>query len=120
MCGIQRDDTAIIAKTQEKLQDMENRLVDTRSKYEMETNIDKSQIKRGSRRNISLWIKVGNSELKKVDHFKFLEGVLARVDYPTSEINMRITVVKEAFNRKLSLLTRKLNIQLRMKIVWYI
>ena len=38
------DDTAIIAKTQEELQDMVNRLVDTGRKYGMEINIDKSQV----------------------------------------------------------------------------
>jgi Reverse transcriptase (RNA-dependent DNA polymerase). len=37
------DDTAIIAKIQEELQDMVNRLVDTGRKYGMEINIDKSQ-----------------------------------------------------------------------------
>ena len=35
------NDTAIIAKTQEELQDMVNRLVDTGRKYGMEINIDK-------------------------------------------------------------------------------
>ena len=40
------DDTAIIAKTQEELQDMVNRLVDTERKYGMEINIDKSQVMR--------------------------------------------------------------------------
>ena len=35
------DDTAIIAKTQEELQDMVNRLVNTGRKYGMEINIDK-------------------------------------------------------------------------------
>ena len=35
------DDTAIIAKTQEELQYMVNRLVDTGRKYGMEINIDK-------------------------------------------------------------------------------
>ena len=45
------DDTAIIAKTQKELQDMVNRLVDTRRKYCMEINIDKSQVMRVSRSN---------------------------------------------------------------------
>ena len=40
---------AIIAETQEELQDMVNRLVDTRRKYGMEINIDKSQVMRVSR-----------------------------------------------------------------------
>ena len=38
------DDTAIRAKTQEELQNMVNRLVDTERKYGMEINIDKSQV----------------------------------------------------------------------------
>ena len=54
------DDTAIIAKTQEELQDMVNRLVDTGRKYGMEANIDKSQVMRVSRSNESFKIKVDN------------------------------------------------------------
>ena len=38
------DDSAIIAKTQEELQDMVNKLVDTGRKYGMEISIDKSQV----------------------------------------------------------------------------
>ena len=53
------DDTAIMAKTQEKLQDM-NRLVDIERKYGMEINIDKSQVMIASRSNESLQIKVNN------------------------------------------------------------
>ena len=37
-----KDDTAIIAKPQEQLQDVMNRLIDTGRKYDMEINIDKS------------------------------------------------------------------------------
>ena len=58
------DDTAIIAKTQEELQDMVNWLVDTGRKYGMEINTDKPQEMRVSRSNEALWIKVFNRELK--------------------------------------------------------
>jgi Reverse transcriptase (RNA-dependent DNA polymerase). len=51
------DDTAIMAKTQEEVKDMVNRLVDTGRKYGMKINIDKSQVMRVSRRNESLQIK---------------------------------------------------------------
>jgi len=54
------DDTAIIAKNQEELQDMVNRLVDTGKKYYMEINNDKSQVMRVSSSNESLQIKVNN------------------------------------------------------------
>ena len=50
------DDVAIIAKTQEELQDMMNSLVDTGRKYGIEINIDKSQVMRVSRSNESLQI----------------------------------------------------------------
>ena len=59
------DDAAIIARTQEELQDMVNRFVDTGRKYDMEINIDKSQVMRISRSNESLQIKVNNRELKQ-------------------------------------------------------
>ena len=61
-------------------------------------------------------IKVNNRELKEVDHFKCLGSVLTRDGYCIREIKMRIATAKEAFNRKISLLTSKLNIELRKKI----
>ena len=45
------EDTAIIAKIQDELQDMANRLVDTGMRYDMEIKIDKSKIMGVSRRN---------------------------------------------------------------------
>ena len=78
----------------------------------MEINIDKSQVMRVSRSNESLQIKVNNRELNEVDHFNYLGSVLTRHGYSTKEIKMRIAIAKEAFNRKISLLTSKLNIEL--------
>jgi hypothetical protein len=43
--------------------------------------------------------------------------VLIRDGYYTKEIMMRIVITKEAFNRKISLLTSKLSIELRKKLV---
>ena len=91
---------------------MVNRLVDTGRKHGMEINIDKSQVMRVSRSNESLQIKVNNRELKEVYHFKYLGSVLTRDGYCTKEIEMRIAIAKEAFNRKMSLLTSNLNIEL--------
>ena len=88
---------------------MVSRLVETRSKYGMETNINQSQVMRVSSRNESLQIKVNNGELKEIDHFKYLGSVLTRDGYCTREIKKRIAISKEAFNRKMSLLTSKLN-----------
>ena len=62
-------------------------------------------------------IKVNNRELKEVDHFKYLGSVLTRDGYCTREIKMRIAIAKEAFNRKMSLLTSKLDTELKKKLV---
>ena len=62
-------------------------------------------------------IKVNNRELKQVDHFKYLGSVLTRDCYCTREIKMRIVIAKEVFNRKMSLLTSKMNIELKKKLV---
>ena len=96
---------------------MVNRLVVTGRKYGMEINIDKSQVLRVSWSNESLQIKVNNRELKEVDHFKYLGSVLTGDGYCTREIKMNIAIAKEAFNRKISLLTNKLNIELGKKLL---
>ena len=62
-------------------------------------------------------IKVNNRELKEVDHFKYLGSVLTGDGYCTREIKMGISTAEEAFNRKISLLTNELNIELGKKLV---
>ena len=59
-----------------------------------------------SRINESLQIKVNKRDLKEVGHFKYLGNV-----------KTRIAIAKEAFNRKISLLTSKLNFELRKELV---
>ena len=58
-----------------------------------------------------------NTEFNEWDHFKYLGSVLTRDRNSTRDIKMRIGIVKEAFNRKISLLTSKLNIEVRKKLV---
>ena len=70
----------------------------------MNINIGKSQVMTVSR------IKIGNRELNEVDNFKCLGRVLTRDGYNTREIKMGIAMAKREINRKVSLLTTKLNI----------
>ena len=62
-------------------------------------------------------VSLGLARLNKVDHFKYLGSVLTRYGYCTREIKKRIVIAKEAFNRKISLLRSKVNIELRKKLV---
>ena len=68
--------------------------------------------------NESSRIKVCNREPNENDHFKFLGKALRTDDYCTKQIKIRIVIVKETFNRKISLFTSKLNIEYRNKFVW--
>ena len=54
-----------------------------------------------------------------VDNILNLGSVLTRNGYGTRKIKMRIATVKEASNRKISLWTSKLNIELRKKLVTF-
>ena len=54
---------------------------------------------------------------KEVEHFNYLFSVITRDGYCTREIKMRVAIAKEAFNRKMSLLTNKLDIELKKKLV---
>ena len=62
-------------------------------------------------------IKVNNKELKQVNRLKYLGSVLARDGYCTREIKMRIAIAKEKFNRRISLVASKLNIEFKKKLV---
>ena len=55
-------------------------------------------------------IVVGNRILKQFDHFKYLRK--DEMIFCTRGIKMRITIAKEAFNRKMSLFISKLSIEL--------
>ena len=61
----------------------------------------------------------GKSSYQLVDFccYKCLGSALTRDGYCTREIKMRIVTAKETFNRKMSLLTSNLNIELRKKLV---
>ena len=79
----------------------------------------KSQVMRISRSTKSLQVKVGNikQRTKEFDHLKYLGSVFIMRCYCTKEIKMRIVIPKEAFDRKMSLLTSKLKIELEKKLV---
>ena len=72
---------------------------------------------RVSRENESLLVKVRNRKPTEFDLSEFFGSVVTRDGYYTREIKMEISISKEAFNIKISLLTSKLNIELREKIV---
>ncbi|MGX9339094.1 hypothetical protein, partial [Pantoea dispersa] len=85
--------------------------------YGMEINIEKSKVMRISKREKPLRITVDNRELENVNQFKYLGSFLTKDAHCTSEIRARIAMAKAAFIKKRSLLTSKLSLELRKKLV---
>lgn len=111
------DDLVVLARNQRQLQYMMNRLVETGRKYGMEINIEKSKVMRISKREKPLRITVDNQELENVEQFKYLGSLLTKDAHCTNEIRTRIAMAKAAFNKKRTLLTSKLSLELRKKLV---
>ena len=111
------DDLVLLAKNEETLQAMMDRMVETGKSYGMDINIDKSKVMRISKRDKPLRIVVGNQELENVVQFKYLGSLVTNDAYCTNEIRSRIAMAKAAFRKKNTLLTSKLSLELRKKLV---
>jgi len=69
--------------------------------------------------SIFLWndVRIDQKELENVECFKYLGSILTNDGRCTCEIKSRITMAKAAFNKKKNLLTSKLDLNLRKKLV---
>ena len=70
------DDLVLLAKNEETLQAMMDRMVETGKSYGMDINIDKSKVMRISKRDKPLRIVMGNQELENVVQFKYLGSLV--------------------------------------------
>jgi hypothetical protein len=55
--------------------------------------------------------------MENVESFKYLGSTLKNYEICTCEINSRIAMAKAAFNKKRALFTRKMDSELRKKLV---
>jgi hypothetical protein len=111
------DDLSVLAKTEEVLQVMMDKLEKTGKEYGMEINIEKSKVMRISKKQKPLQIKVGGQKLENVEQFKHLGSLVTKDAYCTKEIRARIAMAKAAFTKKTPLFTGKLSLELRKKLV---
>ena len=70
-----------------------------------------------SRQPSPVTIMIDQKQLENVECFKYLGSILTNDGRCTCEIKSRITMVKAAFNKKKTLLTSKLDLNLRNKLV---
>jgi hypothetical protein len=78
---------------------------------------EKAKVMRISIQPVPLKIMIDKKQLEKVESFKYLGSILTNDGRRSCEIKCRIAMAKTAFNRKRTLFTSTLDLELRKKLV---
>jgi hypothetical protein len=108
-----------MAKEETVLQGMIDKLIEIEGCYGMEMNVDKKKVIRISSQPYPVTIMIAHKQLENVECFKYLGSILTNDGRCTREIKSRIDMEKAAFNKKKTLFTSKLDMNLRKKVVKY-
>jgi hypothetical protein len=85
--------------------------------YGMEMNVEKTKLMRISRQLYKVKIIIDQKQLQNVEYFKYLSSILTNDGRCTCEIKCRIAMAKAAFNKKRTLFTSTLGLELRKKLL---
>ena len=105
------------AKEEKVLQDMIDKVTEIGRCYGMELNGEKTKVMRISRQPLTVKIIIDQKQLENVESFKYLGSILTNDGRCTCEIKCRIAMAKATFNKKRTLFTRTLDLELRKKLV---
>jgi len=96
---------------------MIDKLIEIGRCYGMEMNVEKTKVMRISRQPLPVKIIIDQKQLENVESFKYLGNILTNDGRCTCEIKCRIVMAKAAFNKKRTLFTSILDLELRKKLV---
>jgi hypothetical protein len=96
--------------------DIIDKLIEIGRCYGMEMNVEKTNVMRISRQ-LPVKIIIDQKQLENVESFKYLGSILTNDSRCTCEIKCRIAMAKAAFNKKRTLFTSTLDLELRKKLV---
>jgi hypothetical protein len=108
----------LLAKEETVLQGMIDKITKIGRCYGMEMNVDKTKVMRISRERSPLQVMTDQKQLKNLEYFNYF-GSTTNHARCTCEIKSRNAMAKAAFNRKKVLFMRKLDLNLRKKLVKY-
>ena len=112
------DDKAIVCDSEEGLQEMVNNLNRVAGEYGMKINELKTKVMRIAKRHgAPIRIMIAGRNLEEVDSFKYLGSLLNNDGSCSKEIRTRIAMGKAAFERDKRLMTGKLNMTLKKRLV---
>ena len=83
----------------------------------MEMNVEKTKVMRISRQPSPVKIMINQKQLENMESFKYLGSILTNDERCTCEIKCRIAMAKAAFNKKRTLFTSTLDLELRKKLM---
>ena len=108
----------VLLATEEKvLQDMIDKIIEIGRYYGMEMNVEKTKAMRISRQPFPVKIMIDQKQLENAESFEYLGSMLTNDGRCTCEIKSRIAMAKAAFNKKKTLFTSKLDLNLRKELV---
>jgi hypothetical protein len=111
------DDIVLLAKEETVLQGMIDRLIEIGKHYEMEMNVEKTKVMRISRQPSPIKITIDQKQLENVEYFNYLGSMITNDERCTHEIKSRTAMAKAGINKKKTLFTSKLYLNLRKKLV---
>jgi len=111
------DELVLLAKEEKVLQDMTDKLIEIGRYRGMEMNVEKTKILRISRKPFPVKIMIDQKQLVNGEFFKYMGSILTNDERCTCEIKCRIAMAKAAFNKKRTLFTSVLDLELGKKLV---
>ena len=111
------DELVLLAKEEKVLQDMTDKLIEIGRYRGMEMNVEKTKILRISRKPFPVKIMIDQKQLVNGEFFKYMGSILTNDERCTCEIKCRIAMAKAAFNKKKTLFTSVLDLELGKKLV---
>jgi hypothetical protein len=111
------DDLVLLAKEEKVLQDIIDKLNEIGRCYGMEMNVEKTKVMRILRQPLPVKLIIDKIQLENLESFNYLGSILTNDGRCTCEIKRRIAMAKTAFNKKRTLFTSTLDLELRKALV---
>ena len=111
------DELVLLAEVEVVLQGLTESLIEIGRCYGMEINVEKSKVLRISRSPSPIQIMIYQKQMENVEYFNYYGSVVTNDARCTQEIKSRIAMAEAAFNKKKTLFTRKIDLNLRKILV---
>ena len=111
------EDFVLLAEVEAALQGMTESLIEIGRCHGMEINVEKCKVLRISRLPSPIQIMIDQKQMETVEYFNYYGSMITNDARCTREIKSRTATAEAAFNRKKTLFTSKIDLNLRKILV---